>query len=39
MGDNRPYSSDSRYYGLIDKEDIIGVVTMRIFPLHQMTKF
>ncbi|WP_245187002.1 signal peptidase I [Enterococcus larvae] len=39
LGDNRPYSSDSRYYGLIDKEDIIGVVTMRIFPLHQMTKF
>ncbi|MGL4695543.1 signal peptidase I [Enterococcus larvae] len=39
LGDNRPYSSDSRYYGLIDKKDIIGVVKMRILPLHQMTRF
>ncbi|WP_245186997.1 signal peptidase I [Enterococcus larvae] len=39
LGDNRPYSSDSRYYGLIDKDDVIGVVTMRILPLHKMTKF
>ncbi|MBP1048109.1 signal peptidase I [Enterococcus sp. BWM-S5] len=39
LGDNRPYSSDSRYYGLIDKEDIIGVIKIRILPFHQMTKF
>ncbi|MBO0471769.1 signal peptidase I [Enterococcus sp. DIV0242_7C1] len=39
LGDNRPYSTDSRFYGLIDEKEIIGVVTMRIFPLHKMTKF
>lgn len=39
LGDNRPYSSDSRYYGVVDKEAIIGVVKMRILPFHQMTKF
>ncbi|MEI5994482.1 signal peptidase I [Candidatus Enterococcus mansonii] len=39
LGDNRPYVSDSRYYGFIDQEDIIGVVKMRLFPLHEMTNF
>ncbi|OEG19649.1 signal peptidase I [Enterococcus quebecensis] len=39
LGDNRPYSTDSRYYGFIHKNDIIGVVEMRILPLHLMEKF
>lgn len=36
LGDNRPYSTDSRTYGLVDAEEITGVVEMRIFPLHLM---
>lgn len=26
LGDNRPYATDSRHYGLIEKDQIIGVV-------------
>ncbi|MEI5995352.1 signal peptidase I [Candidatus Enterococcus mansonii] len=39
LGDNRPYSTDSRYYGLVKKTEIIGVVEMRVLPLHLMEKF
>lgn len=39
LGDNRPFSSDSRYYGYIDEKDVIGVVTYRLLPLHRATKF
>lgn len=39
LGDNRPYSSDSRYYGLVDKNEIIGTVEMRIWPLHKVTGY
>lgn len=39
LGDNRPYSTDSRYYGWIDEKEIIGVVKMRVLPLHQMEQF
>ncbi|MBO0475300.1 signal peptidase I [Enterococcus sp. DIV0840] len=39
LGDNRPYSVDSRQYGLIDQKDIIGVVEMRILPLHLLQSF
>ncbi|MGX7265616.1 signal peptidase I [Enterococcus crotali] len=39
LGDNRSYSTDSRYFGLVDEKDIIGVVTMRVFPIHEMTHF
>ncbi|EOH98238.1 signal peptidase I [Enterococcus haemoperoxidus ATCC BAA-382] len=39
LGDNRRYSTDSRYFGLIDEKDIIGVVTIRLFPIHEMTHF
>ncbi|MEI5992312.1 signal peptidase I [Enterococcus termitis] len=39
LGDNRPYSTDSRYYGLVDEKDIIGTVEMRILPLHQLVSF
>lgn len=39
LGDNRPYSTDSRSYGLVDEKEIIGVVKGRLFPLHQMELF
>ncbi|WP_254907230.1 signal peptidase I [Enterococcus sp. 7E2_DIV0204] len=39
LGDNRQYSTDSRYYGLIDEKDIIGIVEMRILPLHRLASF
>lgn len=35
MGDNRSNSSDSRSFGPIHKDDIIGEVWIRIFPLNQ----
>lgn len=39
LGDNRQFSSDSRSYGLVDREDIIGVVKMTLLPFHRMTMF
>lgn len=39
LGDNRLYATDSRTYGLVDKKNIIGVVTMRIFPFHMLKAF
>lgn len=36
VGDNRENSTDSRYIGLIDKEDILGSVDLRIFPLNKI---
>lgn len=38
LGDNRKYATDSRYYGLIDKKAIIGVVEMRWWPFYMMKK-
>ncbi len=37
LGDNRTFAVDSRSYGVIHKKDIIGVVRMKILPLHEMT--
>lgn len=39
LGDNRPYATDSREYSYIDESEIIGVVEMRIFPIHQIQQF
>ncbi len=36
VGDNRENSTDSRYIGLIDEEDILGSVSLRIFPLNKI---
>lgn len=36
MGDNRPDSADSRYWGFVPKENIIGSAFLRIWPV---TKF
>lgn len=33
MGDNRPKSSDSRSWGALSKDDIIGKAYVRIFPV------
>lgn len=35
MGDNRPNSSDSRVWGPLPKEDIIGRVDLRLLPVSQ----
>ncbi|MGL4696155.1 signal peptidase I [Enterococcus larvae] len=39
LGDNRDYGYDSRDYGLIDSRQIIGIVTMRLLPLNDLTAF
>lgn len=39
LGDNRPYGTDSRDYGLIDKEEIIGVVKLKLLPINNMEKY
>ena len=36
MGDNRRVSSDSRVWGILPKEDIIGQVLVRLFPLSSL---
>lgn len=36
MGDNRPNSEDSRRFGFIPREDVIGKVFFRYFPLTRM---
>ena len=39
LGDNRAASSDSRRWGPVPKEDIIGRVFFRVWPLATLTKF
>lgn len=39
MGDNRPFSSDSRRWGLLPKDDIIGRVLLRIWPFSAFAQF
>lgn len=36
MGDNRQESLDSRYFGPIEREAILGKGSFRIYPLHRM---
>ena len=36
IGDNRENSVDSRTFGLVNKEDILGYVSTRIFPLNKI---
>ncbi len=39
LGDNRPNSLDSRTFGTVSAEDIIGTLSLRIFPLSSAQKF
>ncbi len=36
MGDNRPASSDSRYWGVVPRNLIIGKVFLRLFPINKI---
>ena len=36
LGDNRPVSKDSRIIGLIDKDDILGKASIRIWPISKI---
>jgi signal peptidase I len=39
MGDNRAFSSDSRVWGAITSDDIIGEVLFRAWPLNEISVF
>lgn len=39
MGDNRPNSSDSRFWGSLPRKDIIGRVDLRLLPLSHVSLF
>ena len=38
LGDNRLISKDSRYFGPVNKDDIMGEVIFRIFPFNKIGK-
>jgi len=39
LGDNRPFSFDSRRFGFLPKENIIGRVILRAWPLNSLSGF
>lgn len=39
LGDNRLISKDSRYFGPIKEDEIIGKIVFRIFPLNKINNF
>ena len=39
MGDNRMYSSDSRAWGPVPERDIIGLVSLRAWPVNRLSVF
>jgi signal peptidase I len=36
LGDNRPESSDSRYWGLLPRSDIVGRAFVRLLPINEL---
>jgi signal peptidase I len=36
MGDNRPASADSRYWGFLPKQNVIGPAFLRLWPLTKL---
>lgn len=39
LGDNRPYSYDSRSWGSVRREQIVGIVRFRLWPLRSVHAF
>lgn len=39
LGDNRPNATDSRFYGLVERDDIYGKIRYRVFPLNKIEEF
>ncbi len=39
LGDNRPASSDSRFWGPVPRNDIVGKVFIRAYPFQSVTHF
>lgn len=39
MGDNRNNSQDSRIFGTVSSDEIVGELTMRIYPFDKVTTF
>ena len=39
LGDNRAESADSRYWGALPRENIVGRALLRVFPLNQLGLF
>ena len=37
LGDNRPFSYDSRRWGALPREDIVGRAILRVFPIKTMS--
>ncbi|RDI45760.1 signal peptidase I [Falsibacillus pallidus] len=39
LGDNRQVSEDSRVFGFVDQDKVVGKVDLRIFPFNEMQIF
>ena len=39
LGDNRPYATDSRHYGLVPQKNIMGKVVARYWPINEFVLF